>query len=239
MYTRSYGSRPGITSRPIPPDYGGTALVIPQPEPEPAPPRPEPPVIPTPPLSSEQSPMSGATPPSPPAGRPSPGEAPPQGIRPPRRARPSSPRFSGRRNPVMTAPSMPTPPDYDPRRPEEAKPSPDDRRDPLGAPPFGGLGIPPLGSPGSPPLGALTDLLGGKGPSEGAARSFPDSAPSEAVSADGTQSHSPLPFSILALRQDDLLLLGLLLFLLHEQDDGETDCRDALLLLAVLFVAGM
>lgn len=261
MYTRSYGSRPGITSRPIPPDYGGTALVIPQPEPEPAPPpRPEPPVVPTPPLSSEQSPMPGATPPSPPAGRPSPGEAPPQGIRPPRRARPSSPRFSGRRNPVMTAPSMPTPPDYDPRRPEEAKPSPDDRRDPLGAPPFGGLGIPPLGSPGnpslgspgnpplgslgspplgSPPLGAFTDLLDGKEPSEGAARSFSDPAPSEAVSADGTQSHSPLPFSILALRQDDLLLLGLLLFLLHEQDDGETDCRDALLLLAVLFVAGM
>lgn len=147
---------------------------------------------------------------------------------------------------------MPSVPDYDPRRPEEAKPSPDDRRDPLGAPPFGGLGIPPLGSPGSPslgspgnpplgspPLGALTDLLGGKGPSEGAARSFPDPAPSEAVSADGTQSHSPLPFSILALRQDDLLLLGLLLFLLHEQDEGDTDCRDALLLLAVLFVAGM
>ena len=43
MYTRSYGSRPSITSRPLPPDYGGMALVIPQPEAEPTPPpRPEP-----------------------------------------------------------------------------------------------------------------------------------------------------------------------------------------------------
>ena len=148
-------------------------------------------------------------------------------MRPPRASRP---HFSGRRNRPITAPSMPTPPDYDSRRFEEAPPSPANRRDPLGAPPFGGLGI--------PPLQGLEGLLGA------VSSGHPDCEPPEETSSAtetsaGIPAHPLLPFTALALRQDDLLLLGLLLFLLHEQDEGDTDCRDALLLLAALFVAGM
>lgn len=227
MYTRSYGSRPSITSRPLPPDYGGTALVIPQPEAESTPPpHPEPPILP--PQLTSRPPQPSVEAPRPSDTQPPHSSATPQ---PPRPQRPSRPRFSGRRNRPITAPSMPTPPDFDARRPEDATPSPADRRDPLGAPPFGGLGI--------PPLRGLENLFGTSDTAE-----HIDGEPSEGMppkTEDSATSSAPplLPFTTLALRQDDLLLLGLLLFLLHEQDEGDTDCRDALLLLAVLFVAGL
>lgn len=224
MYTRSYGSRPSITSRSLPPDYGGTALVIPQSEAEPTPPHPEPPIL---------SPQSASRPPQPsieaPSDNPPPhSSATPQPTRP---QRPSRPRFSGRRNRPITAPSMPTPPDYDARRPEDTPPSSADRRDPLGAPPFGGFGI--------PPLRGLENLVGTSDTAEHTDHDASQGIPHKAEDAPASASHPLPPFTTLALRQDDLLLLGLLLFLLHEQDEGDTDCRDALLLLAVLFVAGL
>jgi hypothetical protein len=126
---------------------------------------------------------------------------------------------------------MPTPPDFDARRPEDATPSPADRRDPLGAPPFGGLGI--------PPLRGLEKLFGTNDTAEHTHHEPPEGMSDKAEETPTSPAHPLLPFTTLALRQDDLLLLGLLLFLLHEQDEGDTDCRDALLLLAVLFVAGL
>ena len=227
MYTRSYGSRPSITSRPLHPEYGGTALVIPQPEAEPTPPpRPEPPILSPQPASRPPQPSTEA--PSTPNNQSPHSSSTPQAARP---QRPSRPRFSGRRNRPITAPSMPTVPDYDPRRPEDTAPSPADRRDPLGAPPFGGLGI--------PPLRGLEKLFGTADTSEHIDREPPEGTPPKEEDSATSPSHPLLPFTTLALRQDDLLLLGLLLFLLHEQDEGDTDCRDALLLLAVLFVAGL
>lgn len=216
MYTRSYGSRPSITSRPIPPDYGGTALVIPQPEPEPMPPRPIYPPDPPPPrpaYPSEPSPPLEAE-----------QNRPHQGVRPPRP--PLSmrrTRFTGRRNPILSPPSLPREPDFDPRRDVQREPPPSTRRDPLGAPPFGG-GAEPYGGGGQPDA-----------PME--ARPEEESAMQEDPVR--TSHGDNRLFPTLSLRQDDLLLLGLLLFLLHEQDEEDTDCRDALLLLAVLFVAGM
>jgi len=253
MYTRSYGSRPSITSRPVPPDYGGTALVIPQPEPEPIlTPRPEPtPNLTTPPRPTPQPPADPSPPsgfPPPPDNRPPQGNTPPQGNRPPqgtppqapppppgnrplRPPRPTRPRFSGRRNPPITTPPMPNEPDYDPRRPEDIEPPAADRRDPLGAPPFGGLGIPPFKSPAS--------VFNSTVPPEVSGGEQAEALPAATEDSSSAVSHPLFPFTALTLRQDDLLLLGLLLFLLHEQDEGDTDCRDALLLLAVLFVAGM
>jgi hypothetical protein len=118
---------------------------------------------------------------------------------------------------------MPQHPDYDPRRDTEHEPPPSSRRDPLGAPPFGG-GAEPYGGGGQPftPLSIET----------AAEASFEK----DSVCPPTEQEHA---FSPLSLKQDDLLLLGLLLFLLHEQDEATTDCRDALLLLTVLFVTGL
>ncbi len=194
MYTRSYGSRQNLSPRTLPPDYGGTALTISQPEPAPPPP----PALPSPP-------------------REDPPERPPSLSHEPARR----PRFSGRRHPIITSPSMPSKPDYDARRDTQKEPSPSSRRDPLGAPPFGGGADPYLGG-GQPFTPTEADVA-----SVGSEASLADS------SDDGRL------FSTLSLKQDDLLLLGLLLFLLHEQDEEDTDCRDALLLLAVLFVAGL
>ncbi len=228
MYTRSYGSRPSISPRALPPDYGGTALVIPQPESE---------REPTPPPRPEQAPEASPAPPmNPPRpempSRPSEPPQQGQGTRPRPPLPPRRSRFTGRRSPAITPPPMPQEPDFDPRRPEEREAPPSSRRDPLGAPPFGG---------GAQPFG------GGGQPFRGEASSFTETA-AEAEEAASRHSEEweendrpvrPSPFSTLSLRQDDLLLLGLLLFLLHEQDEEGADCRDALLLLAVLFVSGL
>lgn len=232
MYTRSYGSRPSITSRPIPPDYGGTALVIPQPEPEPVPPRPTypPPSQPT--YPSESIPSRPAHPPetSPPFEGHRNQPPPPEG-RPPRPSQPMRRiRFTGRRNPTLSPPSLPREPDFDPRRDVQREPPPSTRRDPLGAPPFGG-GAEPYEGGGQP------YREDGQRPPSTETRTRADSAArDDAVHLSHGDNRL---FPTLSLRQDDLLLLGLLLFLLHEQDEEDTDCRDALLLLAVLFVAGM
>lgn len=213
MYTRSYGSRSNIVPRTLPPDYGGTALIIAQPEPESHPsPRPDPLPQPTP------------APQPPPRPMPRPEPTVPS---PPRPSRPNRPRFAGRRMPPIVPPSMPKEPDWDSRRPVEQEPPASDRRDPLGAPPFGGLGLLFRNNSGT--------------------EAEPSSLSSETASSDVRESVQGIPvsssppalLSTVSLRQDDLLLLGLLLFLLHEQDEGDTDCRDALLLLAILFVAGM
>ncbi len=198
MYTRSYGSRQNTSPRTLPPDYGGTALVIQQPEPAPTP---------------SSSPILSA---------PSREAIPEQRQESPAEPSPSRrTRFTGRRRPMTTVPSLPQKPDYDARRDTQKEPSPSSRRDPLGAPPFGGGADPYLGG-GQPFTPSEADVA-----SVGSEASLADS------SDDGRL------FSALSLKQDDLLLLGLLLFLLHEQDEEDTDCRDALLLLAVLFVAGL
>lgn len=191
MYTRRYRS-PSGTAPSLPPDYGGTALVIPH-----APPPEEPPVLPPDPIA-----------PPPPA----PEAPPPADGRPSRPGRSQRPLFSGRRGSAITPPA-PGNGTNDPRRPEDRPTAAGALRDPLGAPPFGGLGH--SSEEETAPVSVAPDHR------------------EEATAV------SPLSLSLLALRQDDLLLLGLLLFLLHEQDGGNTDCRDALLLLAVLFVAGM
>ena len=124
----------------------------------------------------------------------------------------------------MAVPSLPQEPEFDSRRDTQRDLPPASRRDPLGAPPFGGGAAPYMG--GGQPYTAAEAIL-----SEETGEYHEESC--------DPPHEDPRPVPTLSLRQDDLLLLGLLLFLLHEQDEEGTDCRDALLLLAVLFVSGL
>lgn len=182
MYTRSYGNQRNGVRTQLPPDYGGTALVIKQPE-----------------AQSENKSAVGYDDKN-------------GGIITERRSRRQMGQNRERTEPLHRTTDTTARRSLDdarPRRNTENKDNKDDFR-----PPFGGE------------TGVET--------AETAASAFPDEG--------RLFSQKGMIFDPEHLKSDDLLLLGLLFLLFSDESDGEgrsESCREALLILAVLYLSGL
>ncbi len=251
MYTRSYAGRPPAV-RTLPPDYGGTALIIAPPEPAPVGENAAAPDRIGEEIRRERTPE--AAPPDKTDGKAAERprflsrrhHRPPEGERPPDGAERTSPRrpteygpaaHEGQRPPEPPPFGRPAPGFCPPGGPEEGPPRDPGR--PAGPPDF--HGGPDLN--GRPDFHCGPDFHGrpdSDGDPDADGRPDRDGEPETLP----TGQSAPQPrlgglFGPGRIESDDLLLLGLILFLLSDGDRTQTDSRDAILLLAALFLAGL
>lgn len=189
MYTRSYRSHTGVLSRPLPPDYGGTALVIGTSGGEP----------------TDDVSISGTVP----------SETGAVGRVDRNGGRGQQGAFGAERRTDPT------------RAPAHENGGPPNRHD---TPRF------PLDrEPLVPPPAPEGDL-----PFQEKREEDDPNAPLYEKEAVTRSAHRLFPAELLdKFRQDDLLLLGLILLLLSEKEHGEKDHKEALLILGVLYLSGL
>ena len=193
MYTRSYGNQRNGMRSSLPPDYGGTALVIHQPEP------------PT-----------------------------PRSVPDPEPDKSLSPNWQGNR--TVTG-------ERHARRPQQNRPSPVTEDN--------GTSARRLLQKDDRPRRGIGSV--GRSPFGGKAGAFAEPEKGREYAGDRENRNSedfeePLssPFSAFLdpaqLKSDDLLLLGLIFLLLSDSaksENGGENCREALLILAVLYLSGL